>query len=42
MNAKCRLLCLREMFIKYTDSKHYVSIHEIKAYLADFQFMQLQ
>lgn len=33
MNAKCRLLCLREMFIKYTDSKHYVSIHEIKAYL---------
>lgn len=33
MNAKCRLLCLREMFIKYTDINHYVSIDTIQKYL---------
>ena len=33
MNAKCRLLCLREMFIKYTDQNNYVSIDTIQKYL---------
>lgn len=33
MNAKCRLLCLREMFIKYTDSNNYVSMDTIQKYL---------
>lgn len=34
MNAKCRLLCLREMFIKYTDQNNYVSIEKIQNYLS--------
>lgn len=33
MNAKCRLLCLREMFIKYTDQNNYVSMERIQNYL---------
>lgn len=33
MNAKCRLLCLRELFIKYTDINHYVSMDTIQKYL---------
>lgn len=33
MNAKCRLLCLREMFIKYTDQSNYVSMERIQNYL---------
>ena len=33
MNAKCRLLCLREMFIKYTDQNNYVSMKKIQNYL---------
>lgn len=33
MNAKCRLLCLREMFIKYTDINNYVSMDTIQKYL---------
>lgn len=31
MNAKCRLLCLREMFIKYTDQNNYVSMERIQS-----------
>lgn len=34
MNAKCRLLCLREMFIKYTDQNNYVSMKKIQNYLS--------
>ena len=33
MNAKCRLLCLREMFIRYTDQNNYVSMNTIQKYL---------
>lgn len=33
MNAKCRLFCLRDMFIKYTDLNNYVSIETIQKYL---------
>ncbi len=33
MNAKCRLLCLRELFIKYTDINHYISMERIQNYL---------
>ena len=33
MNAKCRLLCLREMFIKYTDQNNYISMERIQKYL---------
>ena len=33
MNAKCRLLCLREMFIKYTDQNNYISMERIQNYL---------
>ena len=33
MNTKCRLLCLREMFIKYTDQNNYVSMERIQNYL---------
>ena len=33
MNAKCRLLCLIEMFIKYTDQNNYVSMKKIQNYL---------
>lgn len=33
MNAKYRILCLREMFIKYTDENHYMSINQILDYL---------
>ena len=33
MNAKCRLPCLREMFIKYTDQNNYVSMERIQNYL---------
>ena len=33
MNAKCRLLCLREMFIKYTDQNNYVSMKKIQNHL---------
>lgn len=32
MNAKCRLLCLRELFIKYTDINHYISMERIQNY----------
>ena len=31
MNAKCRLLCLREMFIIYIN--HYISMKKIQKYL---------
>lgn len=33
MNAKCRLFCLRDVFIKYTDVNNYVSIKTIQKYL---------
>lgn len=33
MNAKCRLFCLRDMFIKYTDANNYVLIETIQNYL---------
>ena len=33
MNSKCRLLTLKEMFEKYTDSNHYISIEIIQKYL---------
>lgn len=33
MNAKCRLFCLRDMFIKYTDVNNYVSTENIQKYL---------
>lgn len=33
MNAKCRLFCLRDMFIKYTDVTNYVSMETIQKYL---------
>ena len=39
MNAKCRLLCLREMFIKYTDQNNYVSIKKIRNYLSSFGYL---
>lgn len=39
MNAKCRLLCLREMFIKYTDQNNYVSMKKIRNYLSSFGYL---
>lgn len=33
MNAKLRLLCLREMFIRYTDINNYISMETIQKYL---------
>ncbi len=33
MNTKCRILFLREMFIKYTDSEHYYSMPNIAVFL---------
>lgn len=38
MNAKCRLLCLREMFIKYTDQNNYVSMERIQNYLTSCDY----
>ena len=38
MNAKCRLLCLREMFIKYTDQNNYVSMKKIQNYLNSYGY----
>lgn len=38
MNAKCRLLCLREMFIKYTDQNNYVSMERIQNYLNSYGY----
>lgn len=39
MNAKCRLLCLREMFIKYTDQNNYVSMKKIRNYLSSCGYL---
>jgi len=39
MNAKCRLLTLKEMFEKYTDSNHYISIQESQRYLKSCGFV---
>ena len=38
MNSKCRLLTLKEMFEKYTDSNHYISIEDSQVYLKSCGF----
>lgn len=38
MNTKCRLLTLKEMFEKYTDSDHYISIEASQVYLKSCGF----
>lgn len=39
MNSKCRLLTLKEMFEKYTDSNHYISIQDSQRYLKSCGFV---
>lgn len=39
MNSKCRLLTLKEMFEKYTDSNHYISIQDSQRYLKSCGFI---
>lgn len=38
MYSKCRLLMLKEMFEKYTDSDHYISIEDSQVYLKSCGF----
>ena len=39
MYSKCRLLTLKEMFEKYTDSNHYISIQDSQKYLKSCGFI---